>query len=43
MDVYGAVSAEIILAPDLIQQRIAGKNPAGMTGEEFQQFVFFKC
>ena len=42
MDVYRPIPAKIVFAPDLIEQGIAGENPAGMAGEEFQQFVFLE-
>ena len=37
VDVDGAGAAEVVVAPDLLQQLVAGEDPAGVLGEVLQQ------
>src|SRR5690348_5892327 len=40
VDVDRARAAEVVVAPDLLQQLGAGEDPAGMLGEELEQLEF---
>jgi hypothetical protein len=42
VDINRARAAEVVVAPDLLQQLRAGENPAGMLGEELEQFEFLE-
>lgn len=39
MHVYRPVAAEILIAPDLVKQNLAGKNSAAVGSQELQQFI----
>ena len=40
--VYGAVKAQVVVAPDLLQEDFAFEDPAGMGDEQHEQVVFFR-
>jgi len=40
VDIYCPVPAVVVVAPDLIEQGLAGEDPAAVGGEECQEFVF---
>ncbi len=37
MDVDGAGAAEVVVAPHLLEQLLAGEDPAGVLGEELEE------
>ena len=40
MDIHGPVAAVVVIAPDLIEQGLTGKDPAAVGGKEYQEPVF---
>ena len=43
VDVDGARAAEVVVAPDLLQQLLPGEHAAGMLGQELEQLELLEC